>query len=100
MRLTQDLFVPGILQETALQLVSAPSWPRHLRTLNAALRVRRDTLAAALRRHLGPDCLPHLPAGGLHLWVRLPDGVSDAAVEAEAAARGILVSAGLALVSG
>ena len=93
-RLVDDFFVPGLLQETALQLVTAASWPRHLRTLRAALRARRDALAAALHRHLGPGCLPHLPAGGLHLWVALPDGVSDREVESRAAAHGILVSAG------
>ena len=93
-RLVDDFFVPGILQETALQLVTAPSWPRHLRSLRAALRVRRDALAAALRLHLGPDSLPNLPAGGLHLWVALPDGVADLEVERRAAACGILVSAG------
>jgi len=51
-------------------------------------------LAAAVRRHLGSGCLLHLPAGGLHLWVALPDGVSDRDVEQQAAMRGILVSAG------
>jgi DNA-binding transcriptional MocR family regulator len=93
-RLVDDFFVPGILQETALQLVSAPSWPQHLRALCLALRTRRDALATALRAHLGPDCLPILPAGGLHLWCALPDGVSDIEVEQRAAASGILVSAG------
>ncbi len=93
-RLVDDFFVPGILQQTALQLVTAPGWPRHLRALQVALRARRDALAAALRRHLGPDCLPALPAGGLHLWVALPRGVSDLAVERRAAVKNILVSAG------
>jgi DNA-binding transcriptional MocR family regulator len=93
-RLVDDFFVPGILQETALQLVTAPSWLRHLKALRAALRLRRDALAAALRVHLGPACLPHLPSGGLHLWVALPNGVSDREVEQQAARRGILVSAG------
>ncbi len=93
-RLVDDFFVPGLLQETALQLITASSWSRYLKALRAALRERRDILAAALQRHLGPGCLPHLPAGGLHLWVALPDGVSDGEVESRAAARGILVSAG------
>ena len=93
-RLVDDFFVPGILQEIALQLVTAPSWPRHLRNLRAGLRARRDALAIAVRNHLGPGCLPTLPAGGLHLWIALPDGVSDLDVEQRAAARGILVSAG------
>jgi DNA-binding transcriptional MocR family regulator len=59
-----------------------------------ALRTRRDALARALRVHLGPDCLPILPTGGLHLWCALPNGVSDIEVEQRAAALGILVSAG------
>lgn len=93
-RMADDFFVPGILQETALELVSAPGWARHLRALRSGLRQRRDALAAAVRRHLGPDALPHLPAGGLHLWVALPPGVSDLAVEQRAALRDILVAAG------
>ena len=93
-RLVDDFFVPGILQETALQLVSTPSWPRHLRLLRAALRTRRDAMAAALRTHLGKDCLPTFPIGGLHLWCALPNGVSDIEVEQRASGRGILVSAG------
>ncbi|WP_374447175.1 PLP-dependent aminotransferase family protein [Stella sp.] len=93
-RMADDFFVPGILQETALELVSAPGWTRHLRALRAGLRQRRDALAAAVRRHLGADALQHLPAGGLHLWVALPAGVSDIEVERRAAARDILVTAG------
>ena len=93
-RLVDDFFVPGLLQEVALQLVTAASWPRHLAVLRASLRRRRDALAASLRRHLGPGCLPHVPAGGLHLWVRLPEGVDDFEIEQQAATRGILVSAG------
>ena len=93
-RLVDDLFVPGLVQEVALQLVTAASWPRHLRTLRLALRERRDAMAAALRERLGAECLPQVPEGGLHLWVRLPEGVSDLEVEQRAAAIGILVSAG------
>lgn len=93
-RMADDFFVPGILQETVLELVSAPGWTRHLRALRGGLRQRRDALAAAVRRHLGPDALPRLPAGGLHLWVALPAGVSDVAVEQRAAARDLLVTAG------
>jgi DNA-binding transcriptional MocR family regulator len=93
-RLVDDFFVPGMLQETALQLVTAPGWPRHLRALHAALRTRRDALAEAVVRHLGVRSLAFVPDGGLHLWVRLPAGVSDLAVERAAEAERILVSAG------
>jgi DNA-binding transcriptional MocR family regulator len=93
-RLVDDFSVPGLMQETALQLVTAPSWPKHLRALRADLRQRRDHLATAVRAQLGPDALPDIPAGGLHLWVALPPGTADDQVAAEAAARGVLVSAG------
>ena len=92
-RLVDDFFVSGLLQETALALVTHPSWPRHLRGLRAALRERRDATAEALRRHL-PEALADVPDGGLHLWLRLPDGVSDSRVVAAAARDGILVSPG------
>ena len=93
-RLVDDFFVSGLLQETALQLVTAAAWPRHLRSLRAALRRNRDLLAGALQRHLGSDCALAVPEGGLHLWLRLPRGRSDADAAAQALARGVLVTPG------
>jgi DNA-binding transcriptional MocR family regulator len=93
-RLVDDFSVPGLMQETALQLVTAPSWPKHLKALRTDLRQRRDHLVEALRTRLGPAALPRIPAGGLHLWVALPPGTSDDRVAKAAAARGVLVSAG------
>ncbi|MGH7120808.1 MAG: PLP-dependent aminotransferase family protein [Acetobacteraceae bacterium] len=93
-RSTEDFFVPGILQETALQLVTEPAWPRHMRALRRALRERRDALAGAIYAQLGAAALDRVPAGGLHLWVRLPDGISDLDLAERAARAGILVSPG------
>jgi DNA-binding transcriptional MocR family regulator len=93
-RLVDDFFVAGPLQQATLELVTSPSWDRHRRALRTALRTRRDTLAAALSRHL-PDLAPTtLPRGGLHLWIRLPHGVDDIAVAAAAAAEGVVVFPG------
>ncbi len=93
-RMIDDFFVPGLLQEIAVQLLIAPAWPRHLRTLRSALRARRDALAAAVRAQFGIQSLPHLPSGGLHLWVRLPEGVSDLALSEHARRADILLSPG------
>ena len=93
-RLVDDFSVPGLMQETAVQLVTAPNWPKHLKALRADLRERRDQLATAVRRHLGAKALRHVPSGGLHLWVALPAGASDDRTAREAAVRGVLVSAG------
>ena len=44
-----------------------------------------------------PGCqLELIPAGGLSLWLRLPDRCSDAGVAQAAAARGVMVNAGRA----
>ncbi len=93
-RLAEDFFVPGILQETAVQLLTQPAWPRYQRALRLALRERRDALVDALQRELGPTSVVRPPAGGLHLWVRLPDGISDLDLSERAARAGILVSPG------
>jgi len=74
MQAVDSFFVPRPLQEAALELVAAPAWPRHLRSLAVALRQRRTALAAAVQQ-LMPDLIPpRLPYGGYHLWLRLPDG--------------------------
>jgi DNA-binding transcriptional MocR family regulator len=93
-RLLDDLFVAGPLQQATLELVTAPAWARHHRTLRKELRNRREGLLSALGRHL-PSLIPErIPRGGLHLWVRLPDGTDEVALVTAAAARGVTVVAG------
>ena len=99
-RVVEDFFVSGPLQHAALELVHAPVWGRHLRTLRGALRERRDALLDALARDL-PEATPFVvPRGGLHLWVRLPDGVDDAALVQRAAAAGVVVFGGRRMFAG
>ncbi len=93
-RMVDDLFVAGPLQETALELVAAPSWSRHLRRVHKALRERRDALVAAVREHLGAPCLPSVPTGGFHLWVALPTPIDDMALAERALRSDVIVTAG------
>jgi len=62
---------------------------RSIETVKAALRARRDALAAALRREL-PDARFVLPEGGYFLWIDLPDGIDVHALEAEAREAGLI----------
>jgi DNA-binding transcriptional MocR family regulator len=94
MRHVDDFFVSGPLQHAALELVATAAWRRHLRTLRVALRERREALAAAVERDLPELSLAPLPRGGLHLWGRLPDGIDDVRLAAEAAVAGVIVSPG------
>ena len=93
-RTSEDFFVAGPLQETALQLVTSPAWRRHLRSTRAALRERRDALVEAVRRTLGDEALALVPQGGLHLWVRLPGSRSDEEAAQRAARAHLVVSPG------
>lgn len=92
-QLVEEFFPARPLQETLLELVSSPGWPRHLGAVRAALRSRRDAILAAFARDL-PELRVNRPSGGLHLWARLPDGVDDTALAEAALRAGVLVSAG------
>jgi DNA-binding transcriptional MocR family regulator len=93
-RIVDDFFVSGPLQEAALEIVSSPAWRRHRRRVRGELGARRDALAAALARHLPELALTSLPAGGLHLWVALPEGTDDVALAQAAANEGVVVFPG------
>jgi DNA-binding transcriptional MocR family regulator len=95
-RISDDLFVAPVLQQVALDVLTAPGWIRHLGGVRRALRERRDALVSAIGAHLtGLGCeLELVPSGGVHLWLRLPDGVSDADVAQAAAAAGLAVNPG------
>jgi len=93
-RISDDLFVAPMLQQIALDVLTAPGWPRHLAAVRRQLRERRDALVAAITDML-PGCrLELIPRGGMHLWLRLPEGSSDAEVTEAAAARGVAVNPG------
>ncbi len=76
-RVVDDFFVSRPLQETALELVSSPAWPRHLANLARALAARRSTLALALQQRIPQFTIPVLPRGGVCLWVRMPGQVAE-----------------------
>ena len=89
-----DLYVPGPLQEAAADFLSSPAWLRHRRAVARELGRRRDGLLTALRGHLPDLDVPDVPAGGIHLWARLPDSSNDADVATRALAAGVMVSPG------
>ena len=99
-RISDDLFVAPILQQIALDVLTAPGWPRHLATVRRLLRDRRDALVAAVAGLL-PSCrLEVIPSGGMHLWLRLPDDVIDEEIADAATARKLTVTPGRASFPG
>jgi len=89
-----SFFVPRPMQETALELMTSPSYATHLRRLAAALRDRRQTLTQSLAERSPHLTVDAVRPGGYHLWTTLPDGMVDDQVVAEAVRQGVSVSPG------
>ncbi|WP_338694600.1 PLP-dependent aminotransferase family protein [Streptomyces sp. Q6] len=93
-QVVDHLFVPGPLQEATLELVGSPAWPRHLRTVARELKQRRDTLTTAVTGQVPELSLTHVPVGGYHLWLRLPDGTDERRLVGGALRAGVAVAPG------
>ncbi|MBT2422143.1 PLP-dependent aminotransferase family protein [Streptomyces sp. ISL-22] len=93
-QVVDTFFVPRPLQEAALELVGSPAWPRHLRSVATELKNRRNAMTGALARELPELALPHIPRGGYHLWLRLPDGTDESALTAAALRAGVALTPG------
>jgi len=94
LRATEDSFVAGILQDTALELVNAAGWGSYVQRLRQTLRERRDVSIRALARHLPRARVQRVPDGGFSLWVELPAGVDDLEFVAAAAHAGVSLTPG------
>ena len=89
-----SMYVSGLLQHAALDVVSQPSWQTHLRGLRHQLQSRRDLLLAGLRQHVPQAHIDLVPKGGLNLWARLPDGVDVELLARDCEAAGVVIAAG------
>lgn len=93
-RAASTLYVSGILQAAALDILTQPGWHTHLRGLRHQLRSRRDLLIDGMSEHAGLAHLTAVPAGGLNLWFRLPDEVDVETVVRECDDHGVLIASG------
>lgn len=88
------MYVSGVLQVVARDVVTQPAWRTHLRGVRHQLAGRRDLLIDALREHLPEAHLHAVPDGGLNLWVRLPDGTDLPRLVRDCEDAGVLVAGG------
>jgi len=93
-RMVDDLYVSGVLQTAAIDVLTDPGWRSHLVRLRGSLRERRDELARQVVGHLGADALTLLPKGGMNLWVRLDDGTDVTALAARSREAGVMFAPG------
>ncbi|SHH49276.1 transcriptional regulator, GntR family [Jatrophihabitans endophyticus] len=93
-RAADAVYVSGLLQAAALDVVTQPGWTTHLRGLRHQLRERRDLLLSSLREHVPQADVEHVPAGGLNLWARLPGETDVGRLAGECERRGLLLGPG------
>jgi len=88
-----ELYREGHLmtQAALATFISEGHYAAHIRRMRLRYRQRRQVLVDLIRRRLGPEWLhPYSSDAGLHVVLRLPDGMSDVKVVAAAHRRGVL----------
>lgn len=90
----QAMYVSGVLQTAALDVITQPAWRTHLRALRGQLAARRDLLVDALREHVPAADLDAVPRGGLNLWLRLPENTDLRRLVRACEAERVIVTAG------
>lgn len=84
-----DPYVSTLMQRLLHRALADGLVEEQARRLPSRYRRRRDLTLAALRAALPAGCRWTTPAGGLNLWVRLPDGISATGLLPRALAAGV-----------
>jgi 2-aminoadipate transaminase len=85
-----DLHTPGFNQRLAFEVMKDGFMARHVPTIRALYRAQRDAMLAALGREMRElDVQYNAPAGGMFLWLRLPEGISATQLLPAAVERGV-----------
>lgn len=94
MRAAEDMFLSGLLQGLALEVVTAHGWEAHKRAVRSALRARCELALQTIDEHFEGARVSFAPDGGFSLWVELPEGCEDRAFAKAAYDRGVRVHEG------
>lgn len=89
-----DRGAPTLTQAAMTDFITEGHFERHLRHLRQAYGQRRQVLVDALAAHLGDRVQFSQAPAGLHVMVYLPEGVTETAVVAKAAAAGVGIYSG------
>ncbi len=89
-----DLGVSQWLARIAERFIREGSLERHIDSVVALYRAKRDAAERALHEHCDPWVRWRTPDGGFFLWVELVDGIDVAEVMAHALEEGVLCRTG------
>ena len=71
-----DLHSPGFNQRLVAEVMKDGFLDRHVPTIRALYKSQRDAMLAAMTREMPEGVEWNTPAGGMFLWVRLPEGMN------------------------
>ena len=92
-----DLHTPSFTQRMVAEVLKGEFLSRHVPTIRALYKQQRDAMLAALEREMaGLDVQWNRPAGGMFLWVRLPEGLDAVQLLPQAVDRGVAFVPGAA----
>jgi DNA-binding transcriptional MocR family regulator len=95
LKYAQSRYNEELAQLAAADFMASSAYDRHLRRLRASLKAQRARTAEAIASYFPAGTRLTDPAGGLALWVELPDGLSSRALFDAALAEGIFIAPGL-----
>ncbi|MEO0671500.1 MAG: PLP-dependent aminotransferase family protein [Pseudomonadota bacterium] len=84
----------GALEQMMLAEYCEQHFDAHVANLNALLKTKADVLMSALDEHFGTSAEYDEPAGGIFLWVTLPDTVDTTKLAARAGETGLAINPG------
>jgi 2-aminoadipate transaminase len=84
----------GALEQMVLAEYCDAHFRAHVPELRKALRLKLDTLIAALEENFGTSAEFEDPKGGIFLWVKLPDGVDTRKLFQAALTEGVALNPG------
>jgi 2-aminoadipate transaminase len=84
----------GALEQMVLAEYCSPHFSTHVPKLTAGLRSKLDTLMEALNEQFGTSAEFETPAGGIFLWVKLPDNVDTLKLYQAALLAGVAINPG------
>lgn len=93
-RAIDDWFLSGLLQATALELLTSASFPGYVQKLVHTLRERRARTVDALGKHFPAARLRRVPSSGFSLWLELPQSTDESAFVRAALDAGVQINPG------
>jgi DNA-binding transcriptional MocR family regulator len=94
LKYTQTRFNEDLPQMALAGFLAGPAWDRHLNQMRQTLAKRREDYLEGIARHFPAGTRVSPPAGGLLLWIELPEGVCGDALFDAALEVGIKISPG------